>query len=174
MSGQATGESITFAGDSTGGNLVLSLELAALKEDPEVRAPDSIILISPVVDLRFCNPAILEVERKDPVLRHWVEVKTGKQWAESWDLDNLLLSPLFADLNVLVKKGVAVHGITGGYDILTPDTLLFRDKCAKVGIEGQWLHWEKQIHCFPLAFNYRLPESVQGLQWITDILSGES
>lgn len=174
MSTQEPEESVTFAGDSSGGNVVLSIVLAALMEKPELRPPSSVMLISPVVDLRFCNPAIPEMERKDPVLRRWVEVKTGKQWAGSWDLSNALLSPLFADLDVLANKEVKVHGVTGGYDILTPDTLLFREKCTEVGIEGKWLHWEKQMHCFPLAFAYGLPESVRGKEWVVDILSEES
>ena len=63
-----------------------------------------------------------------------------------------------------------VHSVTGGHDILTSDTILFREKCKTAGIDGEWLEWNKQIHCFPIAFTYRLPKSVRGKDWVIDVL----
>ena len=166
-------EIITFAGDSSGGNLVLSMVLAALKGDVTSIAPDSVMLISPVVDLRFTNPQIALLEKKDPLLRRRIEISTAKSWAGHWDLSDPLLSPLLVDedtLGALRQRGVKVHGVTGGYDILTPDTLLFQEMCRKVAIEGEWLIWEGQMHCFPIAFGYGLRESVEGTDWIVGTL----
>ena len=76
-------EIISFAGDSSGENLVLSLVLHALKENPTMRYPGSIMPIPPVVDLRLTNPKINDVESKDSELRRNIEEKTAKSCADS-------------------------------------------------------------------------------------------
>ena len=166
-------ETVSFMGDSSGGNLVLAVVLSALSEDPglsTMRAPDNLLLVTPVVDLRLCNSDIAEVEKKDPVLRRAIEVATAKSWAGSWDLSDGRLSPLLADISILREREVKVHGVVGGFDLLAPDTISFLERCRDGGVKGEWLRWEKQIHCFPLAFSYRLPESVKGKEWIVDVL----
>ena len=60
--------------------------------------------------------------------------------------------------------------MTGGYDILTPDGLLFRDRLVEAGVGGSWLHWEKQMHVFPLAWRYGLRESREAKDWCVDVL----
>ena len=163
-------QAVTFFGDSSGGNLTLSLTISAL-QDSNVPAPQSIFLLCPSVDLRHKNPAARALQPKDPILRHRKEVKTSKDWAGEWTVDATQVSPLLADLTVLEEQKVKVHGVTAGYDILTPDALILRERLAKMGVEGRWLDWDKQMHCFPLAFSYGLPESVRGLEWIVDVLS---
>lgn len=59
------------------------------------------------------------------------------------------------------EAGVRLIGVTGGHDLLTPAALRFRDACCGRGVGGAWLHWEGQMHCFPLAFAYGLPEAVR-------------
>lgn len=167
-------ETLSFAGDSSGGNLVLAVMLEVLKTRPEIKGPANLMLIAPAVDLRFTNSKIREVERYDPVLRLPIEIETAKSWADSWGLSDPRLSPVLADLIILKERHVSVHGLTGGYDILTPDTLLFRDKSQAAGVSGEWLEWEKQMHCFPIAFTYRLPESVKGKDWIIEVLNRNS
>lgn len=155
-------------------NHVLAVTLELLRTSPEINSPANLLLIAPVVDLRFTNPMIQEVKKQDPTLHLPMEIKTAKSWAEIWDLADPRLSPLLADLSILSKRRVKVHGVTGGYDLLTPDTLLFRDKCEAAGICGEWLEWEKQMHCFPIAFAYGLPESVKGKDWVVDVLKRNS
>ena len=163
-------ESVCFAGDSSGANITLSLVLSGLREFPALDPPKNILLISPVVDLTFTNPAIAEVEKNDPVLRRQIEIETGKLWAGSWDLHDPRLSPVYADLSNLRNSAVKVHGVVGTNDLLTPDAIKFRERCDEAGIEGEWLEWEKQMHCFPIAWRYHLPESMQGKDWIIDLL----
>jgi acetyl esterase/lipase len=45
-----------------------------------------------------------------------------------------------------------------------------REKCNQAGVRGEWLDWEKQMHCFPLTFGYRLPEGVWAMEWILGVL----
>ena len=167
-------EIVSFVGDSSGGNIVLAVMLETLKINPRIKGPANLMLIAPVVDLRFGNSKIREVQKHDPVLRLPIEIRTAKSWADSWDLSDPRLSPVLADLMSFDERCVKVHGLTGGYDILTPDTLNFREKCEAAGILGEWLEWEKQMHCFPIAFAYGLLESVEGKDWITDVLTRNS
>lgn len=164
-------ESVFFAGDSSGANLALSLVFSGLRDFPMVKGPKNILLISPVVDLSLTNPTIKELEEHDPVLRLQIEVDTAKSWAASWNLDDPRLSPIYAHLTKLREGAINVHGVVGTYDLLTPDAIRFRERCEEMGIGGHWLEWEKQMHCFPIAWHYHLPESIQGKDWIVDLLS---
>ena len=166
---------VTFAGDSSGGNIAMSLGLfvadTAIKDGDRRTQLKNILLISPTVDLRKTNPAIQEIEKKDPVatIAHtkWV----SSQWVdEKMDEENPAVSPIKADLTSLRTLGVKVHGVIGTYDLLYPDALVFRDRLSEVGVSGEWLEWEKQMHCFPLAFPYHLPESVKSKNWVLELL----
>lgn len=166
-------ESVVFGGDSSGGNLVLCLTLQTLMEDPESRRPKALLIISPAVDLQqMQNEGIYaQTNRFDPVLsidshNEETELWCGKQKrTEPW------ISPIEADVSVLANAGVKLIAVTGGYDILTPDAMRFKAKCEAAGVAGHWLHWEQQMHCFPLAFIYGLPESVQSKNWLVDRLA---
>lgn len=160
---------ITFAGDSSGGNLAIALTLEALKEGP-MYAPDAVLMISPAVDSAKRNPKMWKLEPSDPVLSVGFTRKVTEGWRGDWPASDPRVSPLHADLMILRDRGIKVFAVTGGNDILTPDALLFRDKCVDAGVEGEWLHWEGQMHCFPLAFMYGLRESREGYEWIVSKL----
>jgi len=163
-------ERIIFVGDSAGGNIILALTLHALNEEPDSPCPSTLLAIAPSTDLSRGNPDIVRLERHDPLLRVDFIRDTAASWRAEWDSHDPRVSPLFADLSVLARRGVKVHGVTGGYDMLSPDGILFRDKCQEAGISGEWLHWEKQMHCFFLAFPFKLKESVAALEWIISVL----
>ncbi|WPH03940.1 alpha/beta-hydrolase [Acrodontium crateriforme] len=171
LEAQEAGEGVILAGDSAGGNVVLAVTLAALADDPKAPCPTSILAISPSTDLRRQNPDMLKVEKHDPILSLRFVKGTADAWRGDWDASDPRLSPLFANVDILANRGVHVHGVTGTYDILAPDATLFREKCNDAGVQGEWLEWEKQFHCFPLAFTYKVPESVQGKDWILDLLT---
>ena len=163
-------DSVYFAGDSPGANLALSLVLNAVRTCPAVKSPESVLPISPVVDLTFTNPAVEDVEKREPVLRLPIEFETGKAWAASWSLDDPSHSPLYADVSDLRTRAAKIHGVLGTNDLLTSDVIRFRNRCEEAEIDGKWLEWEKQMHCFPLAWHYHLPESIEGKDWIVDLL----
>ena len=163
-------ETVVFAGDSAGGNIALCLPLAALPEDESARCPSAIMAISPSTDLRRHNPDIKVIEKHDPILRIPFINGTAKKWRADWDPTDPRISPLYADVSPLARRGVKVHGVVGRYDILGPDATLFREKCNQAWIAGEWLDWEKQMHCFPLTWAFKLPEGVQAKDWILDVL----
>ncbi|KAF9534223.1 alpha/beta hydrolase fold-domain-containing protein [Crepidotus variabilis] len=164
------GEKVIWAGDSSGGNLVLCLTIDALKTFPQVKAPDAVLAICPSIDLTRDNPQIQVVDSDEPILTMASIQQSAKAWAGEWNRKDPRLSPIFADLTMLKEKGVKVHGVTAGYDLLGPDGLLFRQKCQDVGVEGEWLEWDKQMHVFPLTWMF-LHEGKEGLHWIVDVLA---
>lgn len=164
------GEEVILAGDSAGGNIVLCLTLAALLEAPDSPCPTVLMVMSPSTDLTRLNPEMTAIERHDPILNIPFINSTAKKWRGQWDPSDPRVSPLYADLAPLARRGVQVHGITGRYDILGPDAILFREKCNQAQVKGQWLDWDKQMHCFPLTWSFKLPEGVQAKNWMLEVL----
>lgn len=164
------GEEVLLVGDSAGGNIILSLVCSDLCTDPEAPCPKAILAISPSTDMRRENERIKEVEKHDPILRVPFIKNSAKTWCGEWDPSDVRVSPLLADIEPLARRGVLVHGVTGLYDILSPDGILFREKCKENGVKGEWLEWDKQMHDFPLTFAYKLREGVEAKDWILDVL----
>lgn len=184
------GERVLFAGDSSGGNIALCLVMWALT-DPSARAPAAIVAISPATDLRHIHPGLQEADKLDPVLSLAMINSTARAWTGGapnrdavvpitadakpildgdWSASDPRVSPVLASLTDLVKHGVKVHGVTGSYDLLAVEGVEFRDRCQREGVEGEWLDWEGQMHCFPLAFRYGLRESSEAMDWVLDVL----
>lgn len=144
-------------------------------------APDALFLICPSVDAKRENPDIAKIQKLDPVLKADVSKKFAIAWSGEWSVDDERISPALdgrediADhvVQLIKERGVVVHGVTAGYDILSPDGIKLRERLEKEGVPGKWLHWDKQMHCFPLAWIYGLPESKEGLFWILDVLGEE-
>jgi acetyl esterase/lipase len=170
LEAQTANEEVILMGDSAGGNIVLSLVVNSLLTNPSARCPKAIIAISPSTDLRRSNPEMKEIEKNDPLLRMPFVVASANAWRGAWDASDARVSPLLADLTPLARRDVQVHGVTGTYDILSPDAALFREACSSKGVRGEWLQWERQTHCFPLMFAYGLREAREAVDWMVDLL----
>nr|POE87333.1 esterase [Quercus suber] len=168
---ERSGEGIIMAGDSAGGNIILSLAIDALHQDPTSPVPTALLAISPSTDLSRSNPEIAKVAAHDPLLKKAFIEKTAAQWRGEWDAKDPRISPVYADVSMLAQRGVKVHGVIGGYDMLGPDVVRFREKLREAGVKGEWLDWDKQIHVFPLMWAYHLREGVQSKDWIVDVLT---
>ncbi|KAF1996987.1 alpha/beta-hydrolase [Amniculicola lignicola CBS 123094] len=177
------GHKVILAGDSSGGNVILSLALEALREDEfakesgvgekNIPHPVAIMAICPSTDLTRSNPDIEKLMGCDPILTPDFIKSTAKAWQGDMDPADRKISPINADVSLLAKAGVHVHGVTGGHDILGPDAIVFRKKCEEAGVKGEWLEWEKQMHCFVLTWPYGVPEGREALGWIVDVLKKE-
>ncbi|KAJ3540226.1 hypothetical protein NM208_g5154 [Fusarium decemcellulare] len=189
------GEPVIVAGDSSGGNIALCMALWTLKvqNERDVKPPAAILAISPSTDLRHEHPDIKPTDKLDPILTFSSIQSTAKAWCPcpafetpensepeakanvnlerlDWSFEDPRVSPIKADLSLLTRHQVKLHGVTGSYDVLGPEAVVFRDKCKEEGVEGEWLEWEGQMHCFPLAFRYGLRESKEAMDWIVDVL----
>ena len=165
LDAQMDGEEVILMGDSSGGNLALCCALSS-----SGRGVKAVVMVSPTLDLAKANPEMKEAEKLDPVQT----VESSKEGADEWrgDLDgkDARISPLYADLGVLTNRGVDVHCVSGSYDILHPDVKLMRAKLDEAGVRGEWLVWDRQMHCFPLAWTYGLSEAKEGKDWILELL----
>jgi acetyl esterase/lipase len=180
---QAAGHKVILAGDSSGANIVLCLTLEALREDaergnassekPSPYHPVAVMAICPSTDLTRDNPDIKKVAPFDPLLTPEVINQTAKAWCGDWDSADRRVSPINADISLLAKQGIKVHGVTAGYDVLAPDGIVFRNKCSEYNVQGEWLHWEKQMHGFVLTLPYGLREAKESFQWVVDVLKKE-
>ncbi|KAF5638158.1 hypothetical protein F25303_7796 [Fusarium sp. NRRL 25303] len=171
------GERVIVAGDSSGGNIALCLVTWTMRDQDVqvVRPPSAILAITATTDLRHNHPDIKEVDKVDPILSESSINDTAGAWAPGhsdldWSADDPRVSPIHADLSVCVRNNVKIHGITASHDVLGPEAVDFRERCRKEGVDGQWLSWGDQMHCFPLAYKYGLKESKEGLEWIIDVL----
>ena len=170
---KAVGERVIFAGDSSGGNIALSLAVRSVTKEERGPSPAAVLAICPAVDLQRmrCVGDIQIVSKNDPILVIKGHNDEADNWARDLDRSSPSISPVEADMSLLVHADIKVIGVTGGYDILSPDALRFRVKCEKSGVQGAWLHWEKQMHCFPLTFMYKIPEAVKAKDWIVEQLT---
>ncbi|KAK1539045.1 uncharacterized protein CCOS01_00359 [Colletotrichum costaricense] len=188
------GESVIVAGDSSGGNIALSLVAWTLKHpNKEVADPPvAVIAISPTVDLRHELPEIRVVEKSDSLhtfesikatAEAWCPPEATKESSKTlqrkqghnhvcydWGLNDPRVSPIHADLGVFLQHNVRIYGVSGSYDVLAPEAIAFRNKCKERGVPGEWLSWERQMHCFPLMFKYGLKEGKEGIDWMIHVL----
>ena len=134
---------VALAGDSAGGQIVLSAALSL--RDEGVVVPRT-VLIAPALDLTWSNPRIPEVQPSDP----WLGTPGGRVLSEHWrgglDLRDPTVSPLFGDLAGLGALTV----FSGTRDVLNPDAHLLRDRARTAGVDLDWHEGRGRIHAYPL------------------------
>ena len=134
---------VCLAGDSAGGQIVLSTALHLRDEGVTVPAT---VLISPALDLTLSNPEIPRVQPSDP----WLGVDGGRVLGELWsgdvDLVDPIVSPLFGDFTGLGPLTV----FSGTRDILNPDAHLLVDRAQSAGVEVTFRELEGELHVYPI------------------------
>lgn len=119
---------IVLVGESAGGGLLLSLCLEAKRLG--LPQPGGLVCISPWTDLTASGPSYVENEEIDPSI-----TKTRLQRyaaCYSTDLENPLVSPLFADLTGLPESLIFV----GGAEIMLDDARLLYEKLLAAGCQS--------------------------------------
>jgi epsilon-lactone hydrolase len=149
--------SVAIAGDSAGGNLVLTTLLAL--EQRSLPQPACAVVLSPWVDLELKGGTMISNADVDPIVKShmlgvWVECYASQQ-----DLRNPLLSPLHGDLRGLPPLLVQA----GGREVLLDDSLRFVNAARAAGVEVEYQLWEHQIHVFQ-TFGYRLADARKAIE----------
>lgn len=185
---------ICIMGDSAGGGLGLALAQALLLRGPAMRQPDSLILIAPWLDVALEDPALRELEKKDPMLSVDGLQYAGRLWAgvdrmdplppahrshvrmaprsssapppEPLALNDARVSPLYGPVVGLPPVSIW----TGTKDILTPDCRRLRDRCASEAPSATCRYTEApgMIHVWPLFRKLGVPESTEALRQIVE------
>lgn len=120
---------IILIGDSVGGNLILTLVQRLVQSGSEI--PNKLILVSPILDASFDNPAIDSIESNDPILSK-SGVRSAKMMAAGKrSLKDPVLSPLLGSFEGFPETVMYL----GENDISYPDQLLGAEKMRNAGID---------------------------------------
>lgn len=155
-------ERLVIAGDSAGGNLVLSLLLSL--RDAKMPLPTVAICIAPWTDVENSGESMTKNEPYD-----WVEKRMAVQWSE-WlrngaDPKTPLISPLQADLSGLPPIYIQAGSAEILHDMIREFENRAREQHADVTVEV----WPNMNHDFQ-AFGDAIPESKHALQRIGEVI----
>jgi monoterpene epsilon-lactone hydrolase len=147
---------VILAGDSAGGNLVITCMLA-LREAGEP-LPAAGVCISPATDLAVDGPSRSVNASKDAILsfgmyERYVKILQGSLTA-GHDPRHPLLSPIYADLHGLPPLLVQA----GEDEILLNSITVFVNKARREGVQVTYEVWEAMWHVWHIYDPY-LPEA---------------
>lgn len=135
-------DKIYLIGDSAGGGSILSLSLELVKE--KIKNPQSIIMLSPWLDLSLSNQKISE--KKDIVCSMSGNKYCGKLWADNYDITDYRVSPIYGDFECLNKIFISC----GGNEICQPDCIKLASKLKQDKINYKFVQFNNQFHNFEL------------------------
>lgn len=135
---------ITIIGDSAGGTLAISLMQRLVKKNIEV--PSKIILVSPVMDATMSNPEIEKVDNIDPMISKKGILSAKKMCAETNDLKNPMISPLYGSFENFPRTILFL----AENDITYPDQKLAVKKLIKAKVNHEIIEGKNMPHIWPL------------------------
>lgn len=170
---------VTLAGDSAGGGLALALAVAmAVDADAGTDAgtdaaqADSLLLLSPWVDLTESTPETAGLDALDP----WLFLSKLRAYAAWWagapeDLGRTEVSPALAPREVLGRLPRTLM-LCGTRDLLLPGCRLLATRGAGTGWPLTYVEEPDLIHVYPLLPG--LPEAARARRTVLDFLGGSS
>ncbi len=160
--GKFEAHEISIMGDSAGGNLVLSLTQRLIKNG--FALPRRLLLISPVADASFENPAILPLDKTDPILGREGVLSAKKMVAGNIDIKDERISPLYGDF----KGFPETYLFLSENDICFPDGMLLSEKMNQQQVRCHSIIGRGMPHIWPLL--PVMQEAKEALQNIIEIL----
>ncbi|MFP5432905.1 MAG: alpha/beta hydrolase [Alphaproteobacteria bacterium] len=149
-------KTITLAGDSAGGALVVATLMSA--RDAGLSLPAAAYLMSPFVDLTGSGESRLPKMNVDVVVRPGMIEGMGGAYLNGVATDNPTASPLFGEYAGLPPMLVHV----GSYETILDDSMRLARKAAMADISVELKVWPKMPHVFQL-FAGELEEGRQSL-----------
>ena len=155
-----------FLGDSSGAGMAVSATFKLSELNGPL--PKKLVLMSPWVDVTLENPDI--ESKKDDDVMMTVERLSGAalDYVGGADPRDPLISPMFGKLAglppMLIQMGTA--------DLLYPDCVRFRDKCAQAGVDVQYEEYPEAFHDFMMLSV--LPEAKRAIKSQVRFLSAHS
>lgn len=153
-------QDIALAGDSAGGNLVIT-SLMKLR-DHSVPLPAAAACLSPVTDLAANDDRIRTV--KDPLLPPRAIRYYNQSYVGTSDPHDPLISPVYGDLKGLPP--LLVHA--GGDELLREDAVQFTELAKSAGVEVRLEVYPRMWHVWQLYLS--LPQAQQSLDDIAGFL----
>lgn len=174
--GPGTITQLFIAGDSAGGNL--SLSLIAWIRDHKLRAPEAVVVLSPLTDATFSGASILNNEATDvmlkPILRKLNKLpKPVKSWWILWAHRlrpaNPVASPLLGDLSNLPPTLVQASEA----EMLLDDARRYVCRANAAGSTAILQTWTDMVHVWQI-FDPELPQAGEAWVEIGKFLANES
>lgn len=158
-------ENIAFAGDSAGGNLVLTAMLDLRQRG--LPLPVAAALMSPWTDLAATGASYVSRADADPIHQRPMILALAKNYlGEQGDTYHPLVSPLYADLAGLPPLLIQV----GDRETVLDDSTMFADHARAAGVAVDLHVWDGMIHVFQM-FASELAEGRQAIASIAEFLT---
>ena len=136
---------IHFMGDSAGAHLSLVIAQEAIKNG--WRAPDSVTLLSPCLDLSHINKEMMRaLQEKDTMIQLDRMILLNKVWQGDLPATHPWVSPYFGDFDGINSLSVYY----GTHEILMADVMLLKEKLEKTGKSAHFHEFEGMFHTFPM------------------------
>jgi monoterpene epsilon-lactone hydrolase len=156
-------ENIALAGDSAGGNLVLTTMLGLRERG--LPLPAIGVLMSPWTDLAATGETYVSRADADPIHQRPMILALAKNYlGEGGDPRDPLASPLYADLAGLPSLLIQV----GDRETVLADSTMFADRARAAGVDVELQVWDGMIHVFQMFAE--LPEAHRAIASIAEFL----
>ena len=158
-------DSVVFAGDSAGGNLVLAAMLALRERG--LPLPIAAVLMSPWTDLAATGTSYVTRAEVDPIHQRPMILALAKNYlGGQGDPCDPLVSPLYADLAGLPPLLIQV----GDRETVLDDSVMFADLARAAGVDVHLEVWDGMIHVFQM-FGAELSEAHRAIASIAQFLN---
>ncbi|MFI9508200.1 alpha/beta hydrolase fold domain-containing protein [Nocardia sp. NPDC052566] len=154
---------LTVMGDSSGGNVALSLVLQARARG--LPQPGRIVLLSPFLDATLTDPRIAELDRTDSIITARGLRAFADRYAGGLDPGDPIVSPLFGNLDGLAPVAV----FTSTSEILNADAHLLRQAASRAGFPLTWHEYPGMLHVWPL---FPIPEADRAIDQMVEFITG--
>jgi acetyl esterase/lipase len=156
---------IVLAGESAGGNLILSLaHYLKLKNEA---LPTALVCMSPWTNLNTTSESYETKKDVDPILTYEFLKSATNDYARDNDLSNPLISPLYGDFDGFPPTFIQV----GSNEILLDDSIHLRDRLLSCNVECYLEVWEGMWHVFQML---PMKKATRALQNISIFLTSNS
>lgn len=146
---------ISIAGESAGGNLVLSL--MHYFKIHEMNFPTSLVCMSPWTDLLSKGESYETKKDIDPMITIEFLKSAVEVYALDNDLSNPLISPIYGNFKGFPPTLIQV----GSNEILLSDSLRLKDKLTDVGADCHIEIWKGMWHVFQMFPMKRATRAIQ-------------
>lgn len=155
---------IVLMGDSAGGGLALSL--AQLLNTQALSMPESLILISPWLDISMSNKAIEYLQKRDPMLDMQMLKACADAYRGSVSSKDPLVSPLYGSLKNLCPITLFI----GTHELFLSDARRFQEKAKQEGATLEYYEKRRMNHDYVL---FPIPEAARARMIIAQHIKGE-
>ena len=146
LDGGMAAESITFAGDSAGGGLVIA-SILALKEEA-IPLPGAAVCLSPWVDLTFSGESVESCREIDPLINVESLSELVNAYMAGQDPAQAKASPLYANLEGFPPLFIQV----GEREILLSDSERLAENARQANLDVVYEKWPEMIHVWHLFY----------------------